>query len=460
MTAIRTMCQALWLSGLGLFLVVCASVECAQAEEGYGSISGQIVFEGEPPPRRILVRAGDNVFDRTVCAAEDIPDQSLLIDPQSKGIANVCVYLPTAVHGIHPRLQTSENPQQIVAISQCRFIPHAMILRTDQKVLVKSFDPCMHNIHTNPYRNTATNMLVKSDGELIIPAATLTKPERLPITVQNDMHPWMRAYWLILDHPYAAISNPDGWFIIRDLPAGDHKFVLWQEKSGYINRALPVMVVAGEHKNIGVISVSAAKFEPPAQPVVWSFDRLDEIGGHKTTIVGEPKVKQTAQSKDIEFDGVDDALFLDANPIQGWKEFTVEMIFRPDADGLKEQRFFHIQEEGSENRLLFETRLIADNRWFLDTFIKSGEGNYTLFAEKSPHALGRWHHAALVMDGKTMRHYVDGVEELSMPISFQPFGAGKTSIGVRFNKVHWYKGAIRQVKFTPGVLSPKEFTRP
>ena len=119
-----------------------------------------------------------------------------------------------------------------------------------------------------------------------------------------------------------------------------------------------------------------------------------------------------------------------------------------------------MQEDASENRLLFETRLTDDNRWFLDSFIKSGEGNYTLYAEKSLHPIGPWYHAAVVVDGTTMRHYVNGKEELSTPINFKPQQPGRTSIGVRINKASWYKGAVRQLRITPRVLTPQEFLRP
>ena len=53
---------------------------------------------------------------------------------------------------------------------------------------------------------------------------------------------------------------------------------------------------------------------------------------------------------------------IEANPLAGLKEFTVEVVFQPAADGPKEQRFLHFQEEKSESRLLFETRLIDGNR--------------------------------------------------------------------------------------------------
>ncbi len=196
--------------------------------------------------------------------------------------------------------------------------------------------------------------------------------------------------------------------------------------------------------------------QQPPQAIDWGFSRLDSLGGNKTTLVGQPQLIDTPNGKAVEFDG-QSGLFLDINPLVGLKQFTAEVVFQPYAAGAKEQRFIHFQEEGSENRLLFEIRLIDDNRWFLDTFIKSGDGNFTLYAERFPHAIGAWHHAAVVMDGTTMRHYVNGVEEMSTPITFTPQKQGRTSIGVRMNRVSWFTGAVHRVRVTPRVLMPPEF---
>jgi acetyl esterase/lipase len=201
----------------------------------------------------------------------------------------------------------------------------------------------------------------------------------------------------------------------------------------------------------------AARAQDTQQPVVWTVDRLDELGGHKTTVVGAPRVVESKGSKAVQFDGKGDALFVDANPLAGLKRFTVEVLFQPQADGPKEQRFLHFQEAGSENRLLFETRLTDDGRWFLDTYVKTGAKDATLFAKESLHEIGPWYHAAVVVDGKTMRHFVNGKEELKADLPFEPLGTGQTSLGVRINKVFWYKGAIRQIKISPRALAPEEF---
>jgi hypothetical protein len=194
-----------------------------------------------------------------------------------------------------------------------------------------------------------------------------------------------------------------------------------------------------------------------AEPVTWKLDNLELIGGHRVTVAGEPRVIETPGGRAIEFDGVDDAIFLDVHPLDGMDEFTVEVVFRPDRDGAPEQRFFHMQEDGSESRVMFETRLVDNERWFLDTFIKSGEQNVVLYAEQHEHALDRWQHAAIVVDGEAFRHYVNGRLELEAPIDYVPQRAGRTSLGVRLNRVHWFKGAIRTTRFTPSALAPADF---
>jgi lysophospholipase L1-like esterase len=190
--------------------------------------------------------------------------------------------------------------------------------------------------------------------------------------------------------------------------------------------------------------------------VTWKINRLDKIGGQAAVTIGNPQVIATSNGKAVLFDGVDDGLVVNTNPVAGAAAFTVEAVFRPDAGGGAEQRWFHVEESGRDNRVLLEIRLTGD-QWFLDTFIKSGENRLPLYAENFKHKTGKWYHVALVYDGTTMRHFVDGKEELSGPLFIAPLGAGSTSIGVRMNRVFWFKGAVRKARFTRRALSPQEF---
>ena len=189
----------------------------------------------------------------------------------------------------------------------------------------------------------------------------------------------------------------------------------------------------------------------------WRLDNLESIGDLPVTLEGDPKLIDTPHGKAIEFDGQDDAVFIETHPLSGMDTFTVEIIFNPYSGGGAEQRFFHMQEEGSASRVMFETRLPEKNRWFLDTFIKSGENNSVLYAQDHLHETDQWRHAAIVYDGETMSHYVDGSLELSAPLAYAPQQDGRTSIGVRINKVDWFKGAVRTIRFSTRPLPPGEF---
>lgn len=212
---------------------------------------------------------------------------------------------------------------------------------------------------------------------------------------------------------------------------------------------------------VAVFSSAASSFaQTPEKAVIWNLDNLQSIGGLPVTVVGSPKVVDADGGKAIEFDGKGDAIYLPANPLAGLKQFTAEVVFRPAVNGPREQRFLHFQCDGVEDRVLFETRLFVEGEWFLDTYLHNGPGKHTLFAEKFPHKLGPWYAAAVTCDGTKFRHYVNGVEEMSADVQLTPLAAGQTSVGVRFNKVHWYQGAVRTIRITPSVLAPSDFLKP
>lgn len=208
---------------------------------------------------------------------------------------------------------------------------------------------------------------------------------------------------------------------------------------------------------IFVVGVAVARLAGQSDSDVWTFDRLDRIGGYPTTILGSPRVVDTPVGKAIEFDGVDDALFVDVHPLAGATVFTWEAIFRPDG-GNRAQRWFHLQESGSDNRMLFEVRVVGD-RWFLDSYNFSTTGEATLMNKGSLHPVGQWYHVAAVYDGKVFSNYVNGVRDGAKEVALAPQGPGRTSMGVRINLVDYFKGAIHASRFSRRALSPTEFMR-
>jgi hypothetical protein len=219
-------------------------------------------------------------------------------------------------------------------------------------------------------------------------------------------------------------------------------------------RALGIFIIL-----ISAIAGPAQIPAPPMNCVTWKLDNLKKIGGHVVEVLGSPQIVKTDRGNAIVFDGTRDGIFIQNNPLAGADKFTIEAIFRPDAGGGKEQRWLHIEDtDNVESRAMLETRLNEDE-WFLDTFLKSGENRMPLFAENFKHPAGQWFHVALVYDGAEMRHFVNGKLELSGKISMKRFGNGITSIGVRQNKVYWFKGAVLKARFTARTLSPDQFMK-
>jgi concanavalin A-like lectin/glucanase superfamily protein len=208
---------------------------------------------------------------------------------------------------------------------------------------------------------------------------------------------------------------------------------------------------------------AAASRETP-RVTVWTFDRLDRIGGFPTTVLGHPKVIKTPVGKAVEFNGINDALFVANHPLAGMSTFTFEALFRPDRGGAPEQRWFHLAERDPETgkdtdtRFLFEIRVIGD-QWCLDAFVRTPRGSQALLDRNLLHPLGSWYHVAMVYDGMEFRSYVDGVVQGKAMIPFETEGPGHSSIGVRINKVDYFKGAVRQARFTPRALPPQEFMK-
>jgi hypothetical protein len=199
----------------------------------------------------------------------------------------------------------------------------------------------------------------------------------------------------------------------------------------------------------------------PATPIIWRLPDAKDIGMREPTLLGSPQPVVEDGRPALRFNGSTDGLVFAQNPIEGCRAFTIEVLFKPDADGPSAQRFVHLEDKG-ENRVLIETRVTNDGLWYLDTFLfaKPTEKGLTLVNPKQTHRADRWYWAALVYDGKTMSHFVNAEKENSGPIDYGPMTAGHTSVGVRLNKVFWFKGAIAEVRFYPRALELAELQKP
>ena len=223
-------------------------------------------------------------------------------------------------------------------------------------------------------------------------------------------------------------------------------------------RPTPAPVFAALLLALSLPSLAAA--EPPAPaPTVWSLDQAAKVGGLAPTVLGAPGTIAGPGGPALHFNGTSDGLFVPANPLAGHAAFTVEILFNPEEGGPEAQRFVHIQDTATR-RVMMETRLDGHGGWWLDTFL--GDATHPgqpLIDPHHVHPTGRWYWAALTYDGKRMTHFINGEKELEADFAFGPMVAGQISLGVRQNKVYWFKGGIRELRFHATALAPAALQR-
>jgi hypothetical protein len=195
---------------------------------GWGTLKGRFTFAGTPAQPKALVVDKDT----EVCSMGGMKllDRSLLVDPSSKGLANVVVFARKT-----SRVKTAAEAESSSLFDQknCEFISPVFAARVGQVVDVRNSDPIGHN----------TNIAGSSFNQLI-PAGqgTAYKPDAetgMPTMVTCNIHPWMKAYAVFRKDGYVAVSAADGSFTIPDLPAGETiEFQVWHERSGGPNGAV------------------------------------------------------------------------------------------------------------------------------------------------------------------------------------------------------------------------------
>jgi hypothetical protein len=219
------------------------------------------------------------------------------------------------------------------------------------------------------------------------------------------------------------------------------------------------------------LALAAACTRPAEAQEIWRVDQTASLGGHPVKVLGAPKVIDTAIGKAVQFNGVDDALFVAVHPLAGATTWTWEMIFKPDADGKPAQRIFHLQSvdpatgaDITNERMLFEIRIVAGAggkpaQWCLDSFATAGGQSRTLLNCDKLHPFGPWYRVTAVYDGKMLHNYVgdelQGEGELNLPAE-RP---GRASMGTRIDLRDYYKGAIYEARFTRRALDVADFLK-
>lgn len=239
----------LWPVGLIVASAFFVPLNLALAQTG--SVSGTLILDGEVPklpPSRVK---GANV-----CGADAVPDQTFVVHPQTKGLANVFIWVqPFDKDGIPAEYRDPKSPIVEIDSKSCQFVPHCVIAMEGQELVMKNADAVEHHVHVSALRGNVINDLIAPNDRHGVKRRL--KADLMPIPVKCDIHPWMLSHILILDHPYAALSNEEGKFTIEGLPEGTYDFRVWHESQGYVRiDTKGIEVKAGKATDLGTLKVA------------------------------------------------------------------------------------------------------------------------------------------------------------------------------------------------------------
>jgi hypothetical protein len=251
-----------------LVLVFVVLAGCSQADQPavvkkpapvIPPIEERLAFQAVPAA---FVQAGGNTLTGTVTWADAVPvmaplnlgasadkatcekkgpvmDETSIVNPKNKGLRDVFVWLEPMEKGakftIPANLAKPATPQVVLDQPNCAFIPHALAMREGQMLVAKNTSGIAHNFKWQGIVDgNAGNKLLPPGGEVEIEL----KADRLPITIECNIHPWMKGYVRVYDHPYFAVTDADGKFTIADAPAGACKLKIWHGSKGWLNGKL------------------------------------------------------------------------------------------------------------------------------------------------------------------------------------------------------------------------------
>ncbi|MFN5321554.1 MAG: carboxypeptidase regulatory-like domain-containing protein [Planctomycetota bacterium] len=220
------------LIGLSLAVWMVLGLGAAVWAQGeWGNLKGRIKVEGAVP----APAAEEIDKDQAACMKDGVKplDDNLVVDKEGslRDVFVMMLLKPGSDPKVHPSYDEKKTQQLVLDNVNCRFVPHALVVRAGQAITLKNSDDVGHNCHIVTMKNEE-NVNLPQHGSVEI---KLKAADKTPGNVVCDIHKWMDAVILVRDEPYAAVTDEKGNFLIENLPAGKWTFQFWHKKAGYLS---------------------------------------------------------------------------------------------------------------------------------------------------------------------------------------------------------------------------------
>ena len=210
-------------------------------------IEGRVELVGTAPVMASRVDQMEKDPSNKKCCVDTAPPEDKVWQTwrvsKDGGVDNVIVFL------VPPKGKTfakkdPEKPDAIINQPHCQYHPHVQVVLPGQQLVFENTATVNHNVKFEG-RNIKGN-LAQPPGDVKKLSVTT---EKKPVEIICDSHKWMSGYVWPTDNPYTVVTDPDGKFVLKDVPTGVELEVrFWHESTGTFTTAEKLMTKKGDNK--------------------------------------------------------------------------------------------------------------------------------------------------------------------------------------------------------------------
>jgi hypothetical protein len=209
-----------------------------------GSVKGTVTVASPiaPLPPAVVGR------DSAVCNGATVPDSS--VQQRGAGLGNVVVWLD----GVRKGKMVPLDKRLELESDHCLLTPRVQAAATGSAVNVIGHDDFRQHLHFFAAAEKAprATVLLGKDEQVIPTEHPAAEPGL--VFVRDVDHAWPTAYIAVFDHPYYAVTKPDGSFTIDGVPPGQYTLVAWHERT---NKAQQVVTVTANGSTTVKVALDA-----------------------------------------------------------------------------------------------------------------------------------------------------------------------------------------------------------